>query len=88
MITAMIQTMQIWSTVNDIHIEMISGLNMVATTKSSNWWYDSAAIIYVCNQMSLFKTYVNIEKTKEVMMGNANFTKSIGNGSCGTPIYF
>uniref|UniRef100_A0A2N9FEG2 Zinc finger, CCHC-type n=1 Tax=Fagus sylvatica TaxID=28930 RepID=A0A2N9FEG2_FAGSY len=42
--------------VSNLHISMISELNMAdAKSKSSNWWYDIGATIHVCNNKSHFK---------------------------------
>lgn len=37
-----------------MHIDMATKLNMDAVTKLPDWWYDSCAIIHVCNDKSLF----------------------------------
>lgn len=62
----------------EILIGMVTQLNMTVVTKSTDWWYNSGTTIHVCNEKSSFKTYVQIEKIKEMMMGNDNFAKVMG----------
>lgn len=54
---------------------MITELKMVVKAKSSDCWYDSCDTILVCDEKLLLKICVEIEETKEVMMGIANSAK-------------
>lgn len=60
-------------------IAMIS-LHMAASTKSSDWWYDSSATSNVCNNKSQFKNYEEVVDGQEVLMGNSNTAKVMGKG--------
>ena len=43
--------------VSNLHISMISELNMVdAKSKSPDWWYDTGATVHVYNNKSHFKS--------------------------------
>jgi hypothetical protein len=43
--------------VSNLHISMISKLNMAnAKSKSPNWWYDTGATVHGCNNKSHFKS--------------------------------
>jgi hypothetical protein len=43
--------------VSNLHISMIFELNMAdAKLKSPDWWYDTGAIVHVCNNKSHFKS--------------------------------
>uniref|UniRef100_A0A2N9J700 Zinc finger, CCHC-type n=1 Tax=Fagus sylvatica TaxID=28930 RepID=A0A2N9J700_FAGSY len=43
--------------VSNLHINMISKLNMTdAKSKSPDWWYDIGAVVHVCNNKSHFKS--------------------------------
>jgi len=39
--------------ISEMHISMITELHMAASTKSSGWWYDSGAIVHVCNNKTV-----------------------------------
>lgn len=54
--------------VSEMQISILTKLNKAVVTKSSRWCLST---IYVCNEKLLFKTYAEIEETKEVMMVNA-----------------
>ncbi|GKB65982.1 zinc finger, CCHC-type containing protein [Tanacetum coccineum] len=51
------------------------------TTTTDDWWYDSGATTYVCNNRDLFKTYKKTEDGHEVMMGDNHTSKVIGSGN-------
>jgi hypothetical protein len=51
---------------------MITEVNMAAATNSSDWWFDSSAIVHVCNEKAQFKTYIITTDGEEVLMGNHN----------------
>lgn len=56
----------------EMKIGMIGELNMAVATKSTDWWYNFGTTIRVYNDKSLFKRYAEVERTKEVVMRNAN----------------
>ena len=53
---------------------------MVAATKTFDWWYDSGAIVHVCNNKDQFKTLEKVDEGFEVMMGNNIIAKVLGKG--------
>jgi hypothetical protein len=62
--------------VSNIQIGMITKLNMTTNVvKISDWWLYSSAIVYICNNKAWFKTYEELKKAEEVLMGNHNFSK-------------
>ena len=72
---------EIIAMVSDKRISMVSELNMAASTKSFDWWYDSGATIHVCHNKNQFKNYEIAEQGQEVLMGNGNTAKVLGKGS-------
>jgi hypothetical protein len=43
--------------VSNLHISIISELNMAdAKSKSPDWWYDTSATVHICNNKSHFKS--------------------------------
>jgi hypothetical protein len=64
-----------------MRIGMITEVNMVADTNSSDWWFDSDATVHVCNEKAQFTTYVIATNGEEVLMGNHNSTKVHGKGT-------
>ncbi|KAJ4969735.1 hypothetical protein NE237_002834 [Protea cynaroides] len=65
----------------DLHIGMITELNMTAATKTFDWWYDSNATVHVCNDKSQFKTFEKVIEGYEVMMKNNDTTKVLYKGT-------
>ena len=63
------------------HIGMITELNMAVAKKSSVWWLDSRATIYVCNDKAQFKTYEASTDNQEVLMGTHNSAKVLEKGT-------
>jgi hypothetical protein len=62
--------------VSNFQIGMITELNMTTNVvKTSDWWLDSGATVHVCNKKAWFKTYKELKKPEEVLMGNHNSTK-------------
>jgi hypothetical protein len=58
---------------------MITLLNIVTNVvKTSDWWLNSGATIHVCNNKAWFKTYKELKKSKEVLMGNHNSANVLG----------
>jgi hypothetical protein len=65
--------------VSNIQIRMITEINMrTNVVKTSDWWLDSGATVHVCNNKAWFKTYEELKKPEEVLMGNHNSTKVFG----------
>nr|GEW66883.1 zinc finger, CCHC-type [Tanacetum cinerariifolium] len=56
-------------------------LHLANVTTTDNWWYDSGATTYVCNNRDLFKTYKETKDGHEVMMGDNHTLKFIGSGN-------
>jgi hypothetical protein len=68
--------------VSNIQIRMTTELNMATNVlKTSDWWLDSGATVHVCNNKTWFKTYEELKKLKEVLMGNHNSAKFLGKGT-------
>jgi len=68
--------------VSNIQIGMITELNMATNiVKTSDWWLDSSVTIHVCNNKAWFKTYEELKKLEEVLMGNHNYAKVLGKGT-------
>ncbi|KAF2298893.1 hypothetical protein GH714_028823 [Hevea brasiliensis] len=65
----------------DLHIGMVTELNMATTTKSNDWWYDSGATVHVCNDKTQFKNYEEVVNGQKVLMGNHDSAKVVGKGS-------
>jgi hypothetical protein len=65
--------------VSNIQIRMITELNMTTNiVKTSYWWLDSGVTVHVCNNKAWFKTYEELKKPEEVLMGNHNSAKVLG----------
>lgn len=75
------QETELVALVSDLHIGMITELNMAATTKLSDWWYDSGATVHVCNDKSQFKSYEEVVNGQKVLMGDHDSAKVLGKGS-------
>ncbi|KAJ4957578.1 hypothetical protein NE237_024689 [Protea cynaroides] len=67
--------------ISDLHIDMITELNMSTATKTFDWWYNSGATVHVYNDKSQFKTFEKVIKGYEVMMENNDTTKVLGKGT-------
>jgi len=62
--------------VSNIQIGIITELNMTTNiVKTSDWWLDSDATIYIYNNKVWFKTYEESKKLEEVLMSNHNSAK-------------
>ncbi|KAL5538730.1 hypothetical protein UlMin_045964 [Ulmus minor] len=55
--------------VSEMHIDMLTELNM-AQAKFSYWWLHSGATIYVCNEKSMFSAYEEMKNDEVVLMRN------------------
>ena len=55
---------------NEEIIVIVTEMNLVAITKSSDWWLDSRATIHVCNDKAIFSTYKEEEDGQSVLSGN------------------
>ena len=43
--------------INGIHIDMITEAHMAVIVNFFDWWFNSGAIVHVCNNKEQFKTY-------------------------------
>ncbi|KAF2283608.1 hypothetical protein GH714_012184 [Hevea brasiliensis] len=75
------QTTELIAMISDLHIGMVTELNMATTTKSNDWWYDSGATVHVCNDKTQFKNYEEVVNGQKVLMGNHDSAKVVGKGS-------
>ncbi|XP_072066951.1 uncharacterized protein [Arachis hypogaea] len=66
--------------VQNMHIGMVTEVNIATQGKSLEWWLDSGATVHVCNDRNQFKTYEEVNN-REVLMGNDNSAKVCGQGS-------
>ncbi|KAL0299950.1 UNVERIFIED_CONTAM: hypothetical protein Sangu_3147200 [Sesamum angustifolium] len=69
---------EIVAMVSNLHIGMVTELNIAAAVKSFDWWYDSGATVHVCNDKNQFKHYEDAAEGQQVLMGNANTTTVLG----------
>lgn len=65
---------------SELRIGMITEFHMASVSKTDEWWYDSSATVHVCNNETLFKDY-KVVNGREVLMGNNDSAKVIGEGS-------
>lgn len=71
----------------ELEISMITKCNMAITEKTTYWWNDSRATIYICNNKDLFKSYEMVANNEYVLMGNNDPTKVQGKRSCRNSVY-
>ena len=65
--------------VSNIQIGVIIELNMATRiVKTSNWWLDFGATIYICKNKTWFKNYEELKKLEEVLMRDHNYAKDLG----------
>ena len=57
---------------------MITVTHMAIITNPSNWWFDSGAMLHVCNYKVYFKTYEESSIELEVLVGIYSKTKVHG----------
>ncbi|GJU15238.1 retrovirus-related pol polyprotein from transposon TNT 1-94 [Tanacetum coccineum] len=76
-----VDTTEITAMISEMNIRMILELHMASVTTTDDWWYDSGATTYVCNNRDLFKTYKETKDGHEVMMGDNHTSKVIGSGN-------
>ncbi|KAL0317511.1 UNVERIFIED_CONTAM: hypothetical protein Sangu_2165400 [Sesamum angustifolium] len=60
--------------VTNWHISIVTEPNMTTIFQSSDWWYDSGATIYICNDKNLFKDYEIAAEGQKMLMENSNTT--------------
>ncbi|KAL0290393.1 UNVERIFIED_CONTAM: hypothetical protein Sangu_2576400 [Sesamum angustifolium] len=72
---------EIIAMVSNLHIGMVTKLNIAAAVKSFDWWYDSGATVHVCNDKNQFKHYEDVAEGQQVLMGNASTTIVLGKGN-------
>ncbi|XP_072074086.1 uncharacterized protein [Arachis hypogaea] len=65
--------------VQNMHIGMVTEVNIATQGKLLEWRLDSGATIHVCNDRNQFKTYEEVNN-REVLMGNDNSAKVYGQG--------
>ncbi|XP_072077921.1 uncharacterized protein [Arachis hypogaea] len=66
--------------VQNMHIGMVTEVNIATQGKSLEWWLDSGATVRICNYRNQLKTYEEVNN-REVLMGNDNSAKVCGQGS-------
>ena len=66
--------------ISEMEIGMVTELYLIGTNSSSDWQFDSCAIVHACNNKAVFQDYKDVTD-HEVMMGNNNTTKVISKGS-------
>ena len=66
--------------ISGIHIDMITEVHMTVITNPFDWWFNSGAMVYVCNNKEQFKTYDESSIEQQVLMGNHNKAKVLGKG--------
>ena len=67
--------------VSGMHINMITEVHMVVIANPFDWWFDSGATVYVCNNKEQYKTYDESSIEQQMLMGNYNQAKVIGKGT-------
>ena len=67
--------------VSGMHINMITEVHMVVIANPFDWWFDSGATVYVCNNKEQYKTYDESSIEQQMLMGNHNQAKVIGKGT-------
>ena len=68
----------LWRTLLPLDVAMISEINMAS--EQSGWWLDCGAIIHVCNNRQMFKTFETVDG-EEVQMGNGYRASVRGKGT-------
>ena len=66
--------------VSEIYIDMITKVHIIVIANSFDWWFDSGAMVHVCNNEEQFNTYEESSLEQEVLMGNHNRAKVHGKG--------
>ena len=61
--------------VSDVCNNMNTVTHMEIITNSSDWWFDSSAMLHVCNYKAYFKTYEESSIELEMLVGIHNKTK-------------
>ena len=57
---------------------MITVIHMVVITNPSDWWFDSGAMLHVCNHKTYFKTYEESSIELDLLVGIHSKTKVHG----------
>ena len=68
-----------WNVIEDI--DMITEVHMVVIANPFDWWFDSGVTLHVCNNKEQFRTYDEFSIEQQVLMGNHNKAKIVGNGT-------
>ena len=66
-----------WNVIEDI--DMITEVHMVVIANPFDWWFDSGVTVHVCNNKEQFRTYDEFFIEQQVLMGNHNKAKIVGN---------
>ena len=67
--------------ISGIHIDMITEVHMAMIINPFDWWFNSGATVYLCNNEEQFKTYDESSIEQQVLMGNHNKAKVLGKGT-------
>ena len=57
---------------------MITEVHMAVIANPFDWWFDSDAMVHVCNNKEQFRTYYESSIEQKVLMGNHNKEKVLG----------
>ena len=74
--------------VSGIHIDIITEVHMVMIANSFNWWFNLGAAVHMCNNKEQFRTYDESSIEQQVLMGNHNKAKVLGNGTVNVKMSF
>ena len=64
--------------VSDIHLDMITKVHIAVIANPLDWWFDSSAMMLMCNNKKQIKIYEKSFIEQEVLMGNHNKAKVHG----------
>ena len=67
--------------ISGIHIDMITEVHMAMIINPFDWWFNSGATVYLCNNEEQFKTYDESSIEQQVLMGHHNKAKVLGKGT-------
>ena len=60
---------------------MITEVYIAVVANLFDWWFDSGATVHVCNNKEQFRTYDESSIEQQVLKGNHNKAKVLGNGT-------
>ena len=64
--------------VSSIHIDMITEVHIAMIANPFDWWFDSGAMVHVCNNKEQYKTYDESSIKQQELIGNHNKAKVLG----------